>query len=314
MKKEQIEILNEMISDLNTTSVEEYKPSSVIWNTISNRFQKSFMEEGINNVQNQNAYNGVFSFIHNIHTLSFESALWSFYNYLKTKDTYKLLEKTVALPAGNSDYDYNPYEKILGRPDDRENKLINWDYLITLDTIITIAECNPEFLTKPITVCELGAGWGRIGYYLTQINNQISYNIFDIPHTLLISYDYLFNSVKHTKVFEYMETKNNNFINKELLLKNPGINFYTSNKLENFEPKSFDLFINVDSFQEMNMSQILVYFEKINYLSDYFYSQQRYMDLEMDYTKYPIYDNWNKIIDKDINFHPLWFEQYFKIN
>lgn len=314
MKKEQIEILNEMIYDLNLTNIQEYKPSNVLWAGISDKFAKSFNEEGIKNVQNQTTYNGLFSFIHTIPNLSFESALWSYYSYLKTKDTYKLLKKTSALSTGNLNYDYNPYEKITGRPNDRENKLINWDYLITLDTIITIAEYDSKFLTDPTTVCELGAGWGRIGYYLTQINKQISYNIFDIPHTLLISYDYLSNNINHTKVFEYRETKNNNFTSKELMLKNPGINFYTPNKLEDFEPKCFDLFINIASLQEMNISQVSNYFKKINYLSENFYNQQRYSDLEMNYEKYPIYKNWNKVLDKDTNFHPLWFEQYFKIN
>ena len=56
------------------------------------------------------------------------------------------------------------------------------------------------------------------------------------------------------------------------------------------------------------------YYKKINQLSDNFYNQQRYKDLDMEYNKYPLYNNWEKVFDKDINFHPLWFEQYFKIS
>ena len=235
-------------------------------------------------------------------------------NEVKSKDKYNLLEKTTALPSGNPNLDYNPYSEIVGRPTNRENKIINWDYLISLDTIMTIFEYNPEFIKNPTTVCELGAGWGRIGYYMTQINNKISYNIFDIPHTLLISSDYIYNNTSHIKVFQYRETKENNFKTKELLIQNSGLNFYTPNKLEDFEDKCFDLIINIASFQEMNLSQVSNYFKKINQLSDNFYNQQRYQDLDMEYIKYPVYDNWDKLLDKDINFHPLWFEQYFKIN
>jgi hypothetical protein len=64
----------------------------------------------------------------------------------------------------------------------------------------------------------------------------------------------------------------------------------------------------------MNIGQVTNYYKKINQLSDNFYNQQRYKDLDMEYNKYPLYNNWEKVFDKDINFHPLWFEQYFKIS
>lgn len=312
--EEQRIILNQMIADLNETSIEEYKPSGVLWSSISGQFDIAFNDIGINNIQNQNKYNGLFSFIFDTTGLTFQIAMWSYYNYLKLKDKHNLLEKTTALSLDSSDLDYNPYFKVNGRPADRENKVINWDYLISLDTIITIFEHNPEFIKNPVVIGEIGAGWGRVGYYMTQINNKISYNIFDIPHTLLISYDYLYNNISHTKVFNYNETKKNNFKTKKLLVENPGLNFYTPNKLEDFENKCFDLFINIASFQEMSLSQVTNYFKKINELSNNFYNQQRYQDLEMDYSKYPLYLNWDKLLDKDINFHPLWFEQYFRIN
>ena len=207
MIQEQRNLLNEMILDLNNSKIQEYKPSNVLWESLSHQFEIFFNEIGINNVQNQIRYNSLFSFIFDNVGLSFQSALWSYYSYLKLKDKHNILTLTTALPSGNSDLYYNPSEKIDGRPKDRESKLINWDYLISLDTIMTILECNPDLLNKPMTICEVGAGWGRVGYYLTQINNKISYNIFDIPHTLLISSDYLYNNVKHVKVFKYQETK-----------------------------------------------------------------------------------------------------------
>ncbi len=67
-----------------------------------------------------------------------------------------------------------------GRPDHREKKNLTWDYLITLDTIINIAEMYPQIVTDPCVIVDLGAGWGRIGYVLTQINDNISYHILDI--------------------------------------------------------------------------------------------------------------------------------------
>jgi hypothetical protein len=114
--QEQRMILNEMISDLNQTNIKEYKPSETLWLTISNRFEESFNSLGIGNIQNQNIYNGLFSFIFDNTGLTFQTALWSYYSYLKSKDKYNLLEKTTALPSGNSNLDYNPYSEIVGRP------------------------------------------------------------------------------------------------------------------------------------------------------------------------------------------------------
>jgi hypothetical protein len=63
----------------------------------------------------------------------------------------------------------------------------------------------------------------------------------------------------------------------------------------------------------MNHGQVSGYFNKINDLSKMLYTQQRYSDLDMNYEKYPQYTNWDKVLDKDANFHPLWFEQAYII-
>lgn len=314
LSDEQKNTLDLMISDAADNKIEEYSASAVLWASLSEGLNNYLNTVGIQNIQNQNCYNDSFSYIFSLSLeLKSQIALWLYYNLLKSRDRFGILDKTEILASNNIDIDFTP-STINGRPDKVGDKLINWDYLISLDTIITIAEKYPDIVTEPITVCEVGAGWGRVAYYLTQINNKISYNIFDIPHILLISSEYLRNSTNHTKVFTYQETSKNCLYSKSQLLNNPGITFSLPNKLEYFEKKSFDLFINIASFQEMNIKQIEKYFERVNSLSSYFYTQQRYKDLEMDYTKYPNYNNWTKLLDKDINFHPLWFEQFYKVN
>lgn len=298
--------LSKMIFDVQQSPIEFYKPSSTCWDELSRIVNRTIMIEGIDNVQSQDKLNSMFSYVLDLGNLRSEIPLWVYYTYLKSKDTYGILELTNALPSDSRDFNAS---SIKGRPVKNGEKLLNWDYLISIDTIQTIAEINPSILKDSLNICEIGAGWGRVGYYLTQINKNLSYNIFDIPHVLYVSHEYLTKTVKHTQVYNYEESKN--LLRKKSV--KPGIFFYTPHFLERFEKKSFDLVINIASFQEMNQGQVNGYFNKINELSKMLYSQQRYSDLDMNYEKYPQYSNWDKILDKDVNFHPLWFEQAFII-
>ena len=299
-------ILLNMIYDVKKSPIEFYKPSASCWKELSKIIDHTVMEEGINNVQSQHQLNSMFSYVLELGNLKSEIPLWVYYTYLKSKDTYGILESTSALPSDSLDFSAS---SIKGRPVKNNEKLLNWDYLISIDTIQTIAEINPSILKDTLNICEIGAGWGRVGYYLTQVNKNISYNIFDIPHTLYVAHEYLKKEVKHTQVYDYKESKN--LLSKKIF--KPGISFYTPHFLELFENKSFDLVINIASFQEMNYNQVSGYFNKINDLSNMLYTQQRYSDLVMNYQKYPQYSNWNKVFDRDVNFHPLWFEQMYVI-
>lgn len=301
-----MEILNKMIIDVKESDISFYKASNTLWESLSVHFEKIISSQGINNVQNQDEFNNLFSYVLSFGNLKNEISMWLYFNFLKSKDTFGILEKTYALPSEK--YDFNS-SSIEGRPIRNNEKIINWDYLISVDTIQTLASVNPKILNSSLSICEIGAGWGRIGYYLTQVNKNLSYHIFDIPNVLYVSHEYLKENVKHTNVYNYEESKEN------LKQKNKlsGIFFLTPHFLEEFDEKTFDLTINVASFQEMNEDQVKNYFNKINQLSKSFYSQQRYSDLAMNYEKYPIYENWKQIIDKDVNFHPLWFEKFFVI-
>lgn len=296
-------ILDSMNLDLNKTKEMFYFPSDVLWKELSDLFLSKLNTEGIMEVQSQ-SYNTLFSLIHGYGNYNFECSLFLYYNYLKCIDKYGILDKTQSLGTDKPNLQANAIV-IPGRPTYKQNKLLTWDYLISIDTILKISEYIPEILTDPLTICELGAGWGRIAYYLTQINNKISYNIFDIPNVLIISHEYLRRVTKHISANEYRIGLSDFSILK-------GINFYTTNYLEFCDKKCFDIFINVASFQEMTLEQIAKYFEKIDYLSKYLYTQQKYEFGQMGYDKYPVFKHWIKFFDDDVTFHPLWFHQLFK--
>ena len=309
LTKRQEDLLQTMKSDMEKSKLEFYKPSKFFWERIVNDFENNrFKNEGIGDIQAQ-SYNSLFAFLsghkssltgHN--NIDFEICLWTFYSLLKTRDKHGLLDKTTALTSPG-----NPYldtDLVVGRPSNLEKKILTWDYVFSMDTILRIVDHYPEVLTDDATICEVGAGWGRLSYYFTQVNNRLRYHIFDIPHVLLISHEYLARSTNHTKVFSYEDSSYTN---------EPGIRFHTPNALEGIDGRVFDLFINQASFQEMLQEQVVGYFERINSLSKRFYSFQRYECLDMEYSKYPIYKNWKRLYDADCCFDPLWFEQFFVI-
>lgn len=302
-----MDFLKQMIIDVEGSDINFYKASDTLWKGLSDSLQELIKNNGINNIQSQDEFNNLFSYILNYGNLRTEIPMWLYYNFLKSKDNFGILEKTTALPSGKYDFSSSFIEN---RPIKNNEKIINWDYLISIDTIQTIISKNPKILYDEVNICEIGAGWGRIAYYFTQLNKNISYYIFDIPQVLYVSHEYLINNVNHTNIYNYEDSKKmiEHGNNKN------GIFFYTPHFLEMVKEKFFDLTINVASFQEMNPQQVDEYFKKIDLTSKMFYTQQRYSDLDMNYDKYPVHVNWDILIDKDVNFHPLWFEKLYKIN
>lgn len=307
MTNKQKQLLEIMKKDI-VISKEFYKPSKILWQQISNQFEAILVSEGISDVQSQK-YNNSFSLFEITNKIYFGFALWLLYQNIKMKDKFSLLEKTKALLPSNNNLSFNA-NLIKGRPL-YDDKYLTWDYLISLDTILSIAEIYPAIITDSCVVADLGAGWGRIGYLLLQINKKISYNIFDIPHILLISQEYLKDKI-NANVYEYEKNRNILNFDKDFLLNEPGIRFHLSCNLEKFSDKSIDVFINVASFQEMSLGQVVSYFNIIDKKSIYFYTQQRYEALEMNHSKYPYMEKWDKLFDRDITFYPLWFESMFK--
>lgn len=291
-----------------------YKSNGVCWNQIIKNVESLFESEGIVDVQSQ-GYNQNFSLIDMYYSPVhyFRCALWLFYQHIRQKDKHHVLEKTEALIPHNRNLLYNVRD-ICGRPNFNDGKNLTWDYLVSVNTIVNILEVYPELLTEKLVVADLGAGWGRIPYVLTQLNSNLCYLIFDIPHTLLLAQEYLERNIpENVPLHRYMANRDIPEFNKELLSQKRGIMFCGTQFLEKFTESSIDLLISVATFQEMLPAQVEDYFGIIDKTSSYFYNQQRYSDLEMEYGLYPYKSHWQKLFDKDCDFLPLWFESMFKL-
>lgn len=106
-------------------------------------------------------------------------------------------------------------------------------------------------------IVELGAGTGLLASCFLKLKKNVKYLIVDIPPTLFISEYYLKNL--GFKVFGYEELKKNNYGNLNEVFKDFQVCCLPTWRLDFIKDSKFDLFLNIESFQEMEKEQSLNY-------------------------------------------------------
>ena len=238
----------------------------------------------------------------------FEMFMFFYFKNLKQRDKHNIISK---LNEGEPDKNFDETHVIEG---------INFsvDLLFSLDNIITIAEYFPDILDKELVVADLGAGWGGNGYILNKINNRISYNIFDLPEGLAVAQNYLPNICHNMNINVF--DSNIHSISRDYFLKKE-FGFFGSQQLEIVEDKSIDLFINVQSFQEMKLKQIYKYFELIDSKTKGYFYTKNYIKWfnhihqeEININDYPWNTRWERKILKNSENFQNHFVALFKVN
>ncbi|HEV3417171.1 MAG TPA: putative sugar O-methyltransferase [Pirellulales bacterium] len=203
-----------------------------------------------------------------------------------------------------------------------DGRRYSWDTLISLDTILSIAEADPGILTDRRVVADLGSGWGRIGYVLKRINPRVAYLLLDLPEILMISMAVLPRLLPGESTSLYAETRAAPTLTKSMLLQK-GLWFAGSQDLLKVADGAIDVFINVASFQEMKLSQVRTYFDLIDRkVSGIFYTQQYVVvsDAQRPYNaiggldQYPIKPAWAERFKRYTTFSERFFEAGFGIN
>jgi putative sugar O-methyltransferase len=236
-------------------------------------------------------------------------AIYMLYRLVKQRDAADLLER----------FDWSSdtgYEIAI------DGRRYAWDTLISLDTILSIAEADPGILNQPRIVVDLGAGWGRIGYVLKRINPQVSYVALDLPEILMISMSALPRMLPAESVSRYRETSQVGLLTRQIL-ESCGLWFGGSQDLLRIEDGGIDVFINVASFQEMKLSQVRAYFDLIDRkVAGTFYSQQYVVvsDAQRPYNaisgleEYPFKTSWTEHFKRHVTFSERFFEACFGVN
>ena len=164
-----------------------------------------------------------------------------------------------------------------------------WGILTAIEILYSIQEHIP-ILTEPLTLVDLGAGWGRVGYVLRSFNRSARYIIYDLPESLLISLTCLPAMIGDT-AHPY------NYLSDE-----PDAYFLGAHKLLELSDKA-DVFINIVSFQEMEPEYIEAYLDIIDEKAKTLYSMQRNnINLQPK-------AHWEQLIARR---HTLWSNIYYE--
>ena len=126
--------------------------------------------------------------------------------------------------------------------------------------------CDIESINS---ITELGPGYGLMASGLLKLNKNLKYLIIDIPPILFFSEYYLKNL--GFKVFGYREMKESKKFDLRTIFKDFQVCVLPPWKLNLLNNYKTDLFINVDSFQEMEKEQSLNYLKIFQNAAKYIY-------------------------------------------
>ena len=130
-------------------------------------------------------------------------------------------------------------------------------------------------LSKSKFIVEIGAGNGNLLSLLKYHFSPKCLIDIDLPETLILSISFLKNLFPKAKIL--LPNEINQKINKDTLL-NYDFIFLTPNQISLVDENLINLFINICSFQEMNMSQIRKYLnliQKVGMNGSFFFNYNR---------------------------------------
>ncbi len=122
-----------------------------------------------------------------------------------------------------------------------------------------------KYKSKPI-ICDLGGGYGKLGYFLIKNFEDSCFIDFDIPEVLVLAAYYLMSSFPNKKTLLFGEKE---FEKKDI--ENFDLIFMPSVEITKMGENSVDLFVNKNSLGEMRSDTAKFYIEKINYCSKIFF-------------------------------------------
>ena len=219
-------------------------------------------------------------------------ALLSLYEKIKDKkilDNYNKIRKEI--------YEkYNPKINI-------DEKLITQQLLISLleyDKIKSLA----KGINQPLTMLELGAGYGRTANMILSIDPKTKYVIADLPPSLYFSLRNLRETFKDKKIkvaisIETPDEMKNAFENNDIL-------FILPHQLNLFDKKIFDVSISIGNLCEMEKSQIKNYMKIFENLSKFLY----FKVWEVSGLPYSFYQYYSVHNRKDYEIKEIWKEHF----
>lgn len=237
--KTDLEILDLMQQDC-LNAIPPFTASKNFWDNGQKQFEQHVRSEGVKVPETQ-FYNRRFSAAHPDHQFynergnGYQDVCRKMVQELKIDDLGRfLLSSTKPTNANNCVVD---------------GLTVSFDHLNSLNSVRTILKNMPDLLEEPKVVLDLGAGWGRMGHVLLQLNPMITYCILDFPEVVAVSRRRMLDLFPEKDVVDYDSVRNWKSIGKFTRM-HPFV-FGTPQDLLKFLPNSIDLFISINSIQEM---------------------------------------------------------------
>jgi putative sugar O-methyltransferase len=176
-----------------------------------------------------------------------------------------------------------------------------------------------ETANEKVTICELGAGYGRNGFVFLKAFPKCKYIIIDIPPALYISQHYLSSVFRDKKIFFFRPF--DRFADVETDFNDADIVFLLPHQAEMLPAKSIDLFINISSLHEMKIDQIHAYFILIDKLTkEFFYSKQWWVShnpadgITITPNDYPVPTKWKQLFFRKSTVQTYFFEAMYLLD
>ncbi len=202
---------------------------------------------------------------------------------------------------------------------DLDGRLISQDLANSILEYYSIRENFKATTNDKVTICELGAGYGRIAYVFLKALSKCKYIIVDIPPALYISQYYLSSVFKNMKIFFFRPFDRFEAVEREF--NDADIIFLLPHQAEMLPAKIVDLFINISSLHEMKIEQIHAYFKLIDKLTrGFFYSKQWWSShnpadgITITPKEYPVPQNWKQLYLRAAKVQTYFFEAMYSLN
>lgn len=185
-------------------------------------------------------------------------------------------------------------------PNFRQNAFIADDGRVVsqdeLQSLFEISSMESRVGFDGAVVLEVGAGYGRIPYVLMSEARIRKYVIVDIPPALYVSQYFLSTVFPDRKIFrfrpfgDYAEVKDE-FEDSDLA-------FLMPDQMALLPPKSIDIAVAINCFQEMIDAEVMHYFDDFDRLAKYLYlkaseaPQNGYAERFLPLRRYPFKPGW----------------------